>query len=278
MKLFLLEILLFLCAEGGNYEMTVPTNGATIQQYSIYFSEKAHEQGFRDTVLAEMKDEGVVVVPAPELEEGAYPRPDQYNAEIRLFDQDGQMVSKRDTTFTVGYPSWITEQRFRDMIMILSPEYNGGYTFSHYQWYRNDEKLLGQNEPYLYLPEELSLDPAVTYSVGLIREGEQQEIRTCPLHVVKDKNDRPAPIYNYLSVVPTVVDRTNPVAYILCRYEGSYRIYTSTGTLITYGYFTPGQKNAYRLLLPTQPGVYIISMHAPSADYEKERTVRVVVQ
>lgn len=241
-----------------------------------------HQQGFTDVDHAFFMEPGVISIAKPVLPDGAdeksFPRPDNYQVAIDYFDASSQVIYHTDTTIMLGYPSSITEQRFRDMIMILSPAYNGGYSFSHYQWYCDDMPLIGQNEPYLYMPEELTVGYGTSYSVGLVREGETAEIRTCPIHIKKDNADRPAPQYNYLSVVPSVVSRYNPVVHILCRYEGSYRVYSPSGTLIEYGYFYPGSKDAYRLNLPATPGVYVVSLSSPSADVERERTVRVVVQ
>lgn len=46
-------------------------------------------------------------------------------------------VYENQITFTVNLPASIIEARFDDVLAFLSPEYNGGYTFTSYQWYAN---------------------------------------------------------------------------------------------------------------------------------------------
>ena len=96
-----------------------------------------------------------------------------------------------DFNFQVAYPSWLLEQHWMDAIGILNEKYNAGdgndgFIFSAYQWYKNGEELVGQTRPYLYMPH--LLEPGAEYSVGLVREGEEERVMTCPIVAQKRDN------------------------------------------------------------------------------------------
>ena len=271
-----------LCADDKAYELYVSYTGETPIAYSLYYDDFGHEQGFEDIedmpidITQIKKQQLVLSLPMPDNEGDRthYPRPDHYP--IRLVLDNGLCRDLSycicDTNIVFSYPSWLTEQRFRDVIAILSPKYNGGYTFDDYQWYKGDTMLIGETHEYLYIPRELDVD--ASYHVCLTRTGETESYQTCPVIVFADPIDTIAPAMGYLSVVPTYVVKGHPLVSILSRHEGTYTIYSSTGRLLDEGTFTP---DVTEVMLPAVNGVYVFQLISKQTPEEPRRTIKVIV-
>ena len=271
-----------LCADDKAYELYVSYTGETPIAYSLYYDDFGHEQGFEDIedmpidITQIKKQQLVLSLPMPDNEGDRthYPRPDHYP--IRLVLDNGLCRDLSyyacDTNIVFSYPSWLTEQRFRDVIAILSPKYNGGYTFDDYQWYKGDTMLIGETHEYLYIPRELDVD--ASYHVCLTRTGETESYQTCPVIVFADPIDTIAPAMGYLSVVPTYVVKGHPLVSILSRHEGTYTIYSSTGRLLDGGTFTP---DVTEVMLPAVNGVYVFQLISEQTPEEPRRTIKVIV-
>ena len=271
-----------LCADDKAYELYVSYTGETPIAYSLYYDDFGHEQGFEDIedmpidITQIKKQQLVLSLPMPDNngDRTHYPRPDHYP--IRLVLDNGLCRDLSycacDTNIVFSYPSWLTEQRFRDVIAILSPKYNGGYTFDDYQWYKGDTMLIGETHEYLYIPRELDVD--ASYHVCLTRTGETESYQTCPVIVFADPIDTIAPAMGYLSVVPTYVVKGHPLVSILSRHEGTYTIYSSTGRLLDEGTFTP---DVTEVMLPAVNGVYVFQLLSEQTPEEPRRTIKVIV-
>ena len=77
----------------------------------------------------------------------------------------------------------IITQRWNDVLAVKNADYNGGYTFVSYQWFRNNELLPGETKSYLYVPEQLKTED--TYYVNMVGEDGLQ-YQTClytPVHI-----------------------------------------------------------------------------------------------
>ena len=268
-----------ICADDDAYELFYRYTGRDPIAFSVYYNDFGHQYGFEDQIdipITTTEELAVLTIPMPfrDGDKRKYPRPDHYP--IKLVLDNGICTNpdlcSTDTSIVLNYPSWVTEQRFRDVIAILSEKYNGGYTFSHYQWYRNGEPIPGEALPYLYIPRELDRD-TVEYYVRLIREGETESYQTCPIRIYDDfGTDTIAPYMGYLSVVPTCVSTGNPVISILSRHKGTYNIGSVTGKLITSGSFTP---DVTEVRLPAQEGIYIVHLWSDETPEEPERTIKV---
>ena len=271
-----------LCADDKAYELYVSYTGETPIAYSLYYDDFGHEQGFEDIedmpidITQIKKQQLVLSLPMPDNEGDRthYPRPDHYPIQLVLDNGLCRDLSYCvcDTNIVFSYPSWLTEQRFRDVIAILSPKYNGGYTFDDYQWYKGDTMLIGETHEYLYIPRELDVD--ASYHVCLTRTGETESYQTCPVIVFADPIDTIAPAMGYLSVVPTYVVKGHPLVSILSRHEGTYTIYSSTGRLLDEGTFTP---DVTEVMLPAVNGVYVFQLISEQTPEEPRRTIKVIV-
>ena len=205
-----------------------------------------------------------------------YPKPGAYSANIAF--NNGVCVSdslmRYEFQLAMNYPEWITEQRYGDVIAILNEDYNGGYTWTNYQWYQGDSMLVGQTKPYLHIPTGLTV--GAQYHVMLTREGETESYPTCPITAVYNPNGTDySPTMGYLSVTPTCIVRANPITNILSRKGGTYRIASSEGRLVSEGSF---EADVTPIQLPAIDGLYIIQLWSPSSPEEPYRAIKVLVR
>ena len=213
-------------------------------------------------------------LPAP-MPGKRFVRPDYYRASL-FFDNgtcQDSVTQQLNIVIPVRYPSWIMEQHWLDAIGILSYDYNDGYDFTAFQWYRNDTLMPGETKPYYYYPQYLTV--GAEYTVALTREGEDYAVLTCPLIPDMSGQQSLTPTMPYVSVVPTLVVREHPVVNILCVNPGNYELYDTYGALYRSGRFIPGAHNAFELTLPSVPGVYVFHL---ADDSGVTRTVKVLVQ
>ena len=269
-----------ICADDNAYELYCTYTGRDPIGFSLYYSNEAHIYGFEDIVdstIYDVRELYPLTLPMPRVDEDRknYPKPDFYD--IRLVLDNGICTNPdlcaTDTAIVLSYPSWITRQRFGDVIALYNEDYNGGYQWDHYQWYHNGEELIGETHEYLYVPTGLIVGDR--YHVRLTRTGETQDFQTCPITIIDDPvYDDFAPTMGYLSVVPTCIDVDYPHAYILSRKDGTYRVSDPNGRLVTSGEF---HADVTEVILPSVDGMYIFQLWSPQTPEEPYRAIKVIV-
>jgi hypothetical protein len=268
-----------ICADDDAYELYVTYTGRDPIGFSLYYDEEGHYYGFQDIIdsaISNVSELYPLTLPMP-LRDGdktKYPKPNYYN--ITLVLDNGICTNpdlcSTDTSIVLSYPSWITQQRFGDVIALYNEKYNGGYYWSHYQWYHGDTLLVGETHEYLYVPTGLVVGDQ--YHVRLTREGEVQDFQTCPITIVADPIVEDfAPTMGYLSVVPTCVCADNSVAYILSRKDGMYRV-TYNGGLVKEGVF---RADVTEVPLRNVEGIYVFQLWSPDTPEEPYRCIKVLV-
>ncbi len=75
------------------------------------------------------------------------------------------------------YSKEVLVQRWGDVLAVRNSDYNGGYDFVSYQWYKNGEIIEGATSSILY--EEGGLDLSAEYSVLLTRVSDNISAMTC---------------------------------------------------------------------------------------------------
>ncbi len=272
------------CMDKDAFELGYWYEGTSPIAYSLLFDDFGHEQGFEDQRYVAFDGDSVVLLPMPQRtldDPTQYPRPDHYPVKLVLHNglclNDSLYPSTAD--IIMNYPSWVTEQRFRDVIAILDTKYNGGYEFTSFQWFCNGQPMPGETHEYLYLPHEMTVD-TVDYYVRVTRPGESESFQTCPIRIYPDAVDTLAPNLPYISVVPTYVSREHPVVNILSVNRGHYKVFTSTGALFKSGEIIPDEHHAMEVELdPTQGNMFMFYLRDDETIYsEKERVIKVTVQ
>ena len=251
-------------------------------RYTLLFDSIGQSMGFEDMIDVTIKsytDPMVITVPIPYRDDDPthYPRPDNYS--VTLILDNGICRHKEsdcfhDSTFTMSYPKWITEQRFGDVIALLNENLNGGYSWTEYQWYHGSDKLPGQTQPYLYIPTGLQVGEQ--YHVELTRMGEKEAFPTCPVTITLDPIiNNYAPTMGYLSVVPTCVPMSHPYINILSRKDGTYRINTTDGVMVKEGTF---RADVTEVQLPSTAGMYIVQLWSYDTPEEPYRAIKIVIR
>ena len=300
------------CADNNEMTIiyTIDTVGGEPQQYYLYFSDAAREQGFFDIEGETMAHTGTIVVQLPQFGKDKFPRPDTYEATLYLNNgscRDTATMSSVTFTFDILYPSWFAEQHWNDYLAVLSPEGNktednpAGYTFTAYQWYINGEPIDGATDPMLYYLHGIPTadmphsDGDTTYAAGsyyqvmLTREDDGKAILTCPLipQEIPDKD-----VHNdwYFTVDHTFIDHNNPNLNILTNTTGSYHLYDAAGKLLATGevakddsgYTLIEEHHAYRIEAINEvlyvPGTYLLWMVSDEPSPYTGRRVRRAVK
>ncbi|MBQ4507791.1 MAG: hypothetical protein II970_02720 [Paludibacteraceae bacterium] len=266
-----------ICSDDAVFDIPYTYKGQTPVAYMVRFDTLAKAQGFADidwTMLGKGQESLPIPLPASD-DRTRYPRPDNYSAMV-YFDNgyclDSTLLSV-PVEFTLLYPSWLMEQHWNDVIGLLTDSLNGYYSFSAFQWYKDDEPMIGETKPYLYCPQYL--EEGANYSVALTRADDSLTFMTCPIVPDLTRPQELTPSQPYVAVVPTLVVKENPVVNILCVNQGTYRIYDAFGIQYDSGTFVPGIHNAYEVRLPETAGVYMFHLIENSG---LERTVKVLVE
>lgn len=112
--------------------------------------------------------------------------PDIYQGEVTFYDSiSGNVVLP--FRVMVRYPSTVIMQRWNDVLAIRNSTYNGGYTFSDYQWYHTDatgtqlDSIPGATGSYLYT--ESGMRPGDYYAAGVTRANDLVNLLICPVQV-----------------------------------------------------------------------------------------------
>ena len=221
------DTLSFICADDEQLFLTFDIAKGVYDSIGIVFNTPA----LRDTMIY-----------TPGLSEIVIPYPDTitpavYQAEITFYQFCcGPYTQVRD--IEIRYRSSIVEQKWNDVLTLLSPKYNGGYEFMAFQWYKDDMPIEGETHSYLYQ----DLDVNSIYYVELTRP-DGTKMTTCPIQPVYHEQQTPYPtIVQVGQHMPIYMEQAATIWY----YTISGQLY-STFTL-PQGYTslpTPGQTGAY---------------------------------
>lgn len=235
----------FLCADDEQMYLTLNITAGEYDSLGIVFNTPT----LRDTMIY-----------TPNLSEVSIPYPDTitpgvYQAEITFYQFCcGPFTQKRN--LEIRYRSSIVEQKWNDVLTVLSPKYNGGMEFTAFQWYKDDQPLAGETHSYLYQP----LDFESVYYVELTR-ADGVVMTTCPIQ----------PTYHeQQSKYPTIVPAGQHVPMYM-DYATTIWYYTMSGQL----YRTFDLPQGYTSLpVPTESGAFVIK--AVNAQGETQAQVMIV--
>ena len=180
--------------------------------------------------------------------------PGHYSATL-TFHQFCCGIYSETRGFDIRYPSSIVDQKWNDVLTLLSPKYNGGYEFLSFQWYKDNVPMIGETHSYLYQP----LDFNSEYYVELMRK-DSVIMKTCPIQPVYHEQQTAYPtIVQAGQHMPMYMDHPVTIWY-----------YTAAGQL----YSTFDLPQGYTSLpTPGQPGVFVIK----SVNSEGETKAQVMI-
>lgn len=134
-------------------------------------------------------------------------------------------VPHKHLTLEVRYNTAIFLQN-EGVIVVMNSDYNGGYTFASYQWYRDGQPISGAVMPYLAPTGD---DLGHVYTVMLTRDDYDTELTSCEI------------VYNGAQAITDVVNDNKPL-----------RVYTVLGVYLT-------QVNDWNAIAQLPKGIYLIS-------------------
>ena len=156
------------CMEDRIMVMPYRVLAGSMDSIKVYFSEEDQQRGFLPCYGFANGEE--VIIPLPE---GA--RPDLYNVQIEFGGERCQMdIQSMQVMLT--YPTSVVMQN-GGFIAVQNEDYNGGYMFVRFEWYKDGERI---DTDASYIPTSPA-DEGATYVLNLVREGEKYAVETCPI-------------------------------------------------------------------------------------------------
>lgn len=259
-----------ICADDKTYSIAFEYDGAKPTLYSIYYDQRAKDEGFKDVINKPFLGEdqfAIDSVPTKTdviyLEHTAFIKPNKYYLSLVLDNGVCGQSRADNIELSVKYPNWIIEQNWNDIVVPLKKELNGGYEFSQADWIVNGVRQLNNGRGYL----QYNFRDGDEVVMIATRKGENYAIETCPLVISINPNmayDDPILIY------PTQAPKQMPRIHIEAPKDGTYEVYCSTGTLLFSGNFTEGETE---VTLPAINGIYFIRTMAQGAEPETHKVI-----
>ncbi len=160
------------CPEDASFLIETHARKGKPDTYTLQFDEAGEAVGLTtQTEALTGHPDNTIEVPVPTgVKPGYYPLTLTFASEVNgTYEATGEL--------TIHHSASLIQQRWDDVLGILNAEYNGGYDFRYFRWYRNGEPIEGATEPYFYI--ESKLQPGDTYSVELRESADERGLTTC---------------------------------------------------------------------------------------------------
>ena len=164
-----------------------------------------------------------------------------YNVVISAY-AEGRYLGTKTQEYTLLYPSSVLDQHWDDFIGVLTHNYNGGYDFVSFQWYKNNEPLKDENKSYLSQPLEMG----EMYS-AMLEDVNGLKLMTCPIIATHQEE-----LYLYPSLA-----EPKQLIHIRTSLPATIEMYNLTGTQLYKAEYEPGEN---MLEAPNTSGVYIVKV------------------
>ena len=209
--------------------------------------------------------------------ETGLPKAGTYSATLRVTDAETACNQVIPFTFDVTalFPKTVFQQKWNDVLAVLNAKYNGGYTFTAYQWLKNGQPIEGATGSWYQVPE--GLDAADEYSV-LLTTADGLTLPSCPRHG-GDKtggngdgnNGSNGDGNGGIDVNPGGILPGGGMMFIRAKGQGTASLYSTMGQPEGSISFT----NEGSIRMPERSGIYVLDIRM--ADGTK-KSVHVMVQ
>ncbi len=227
------------CADNKVFDIPYTVLQGEMDTIIVRFDEQAQQAGFNAEYGFGAYQPIHIELPE-QLEIGVY------NMTIDMGTPECPVPPMR-VTIQNNYPSLIIDEK-GPFLVVFDSAYNGGYIFTHYQWYKNGEPMEGETGSYIILNE--TWDTGNEYSVVVVREGEEAGMPTCPV-IYQGMNGRSALDMPQEAIVyPTTV---SPDGKIRINTSEPFAVYDVTGKEVQG--LSVGESS---FAAPQQAGVYVI--------------------
>ncbi|GHU69314.1 hypothetical protein FACS189413_08020 [Bacteroidia bacterium] len=219
-----------LCPGEANFEIEYQSITGEIGSFDIDFEnaelqDKTGEQLTNDKIMVEIPQNT---------------RPDVYKATLTVYEKNCGESQTIPLEMMVKYPSDIIAQRWNDILGVMNTQYNDGYNFTAFQWYKNGIEMAGETSSYIYRETEFST--ADTYSV-LLTNSAGKQIFTCDF----------SPEHLAAGSVQTLVQ---PLQTINLNANGTASFYDMVGTVYSIQNTLDNQ-----IVAPEKQGIYFLKFN-----------------
>lgn len=154
----------------GDVELLVPYDITSGALYS-YNATIASDSVSYDELIDLKPENSTLVIPLP-----IDIKPGYYTVNLTFGENSCGKVGEL-LPLHVYYSKDILVQRWNDVLAVTNEDYNGGYEFIAFQWFKNGNIIEGATSSILYVED--GLDLTARYSVLLTREGDNLSLMTC---------------------------------------------------------------------------------------------------
>ena len=235
------------CAGTGVLDVEVLLSSGLADEVSFIFNKDAINAGFVNVRL-----------PYDEHMQVQYTdvRAGRYKVTVMgLFNGEKVFEEEKDLTFL--YPSTVLMQKWNDVVAVLTHDYNGGYNFVDFKWYKNGVVLSGETRSYIHQPLEIGAE----YS-ALLTEDNGMQLMTCPLIAIDNED---------ISLYPTLLSRGERVRCRVSETSVVY-IYDMMGNLVSECNVQSGETE---IEIPYVAGVYMAKIVAGN---NNESNIKLIVR
>ena len=204
----------------------------TFQDIAFQWDEAAHSQHLHDTI---------VPVTGPYVSIPNTARAGVYDVQVSAVF-NGQHFGAQSHTVTLLYPSSVLDQHWDDFIGVLTHDYNGGYDFVSFQWYKDSEPLPGETRSYL----SSALEFGASYS-AMLEDANGVKLMTCPIIATPQTE---------ISLYPSMLTPRQMI-HIHTSQDATIQFFTLTGDLL---YSTQQEPGEILLQAPDRTGLYIVQI------------------
>ena len=244
-----------ICGDDVNFPLSYEINSGIFSSAEIQFGTLAIQAGFENILFT--PDEKSFTIPIPNAV-----RPDEYEGEL-VFNIFDCMENRFPFKFTILYPSSIIIQRWNDFLGVSNASYNGGYTFTDFQWFLNGNPIESYKPSQIY-EEGKELDFNGEYRVLLTRADDGKAILTCPFTPIRFNED------DYTAMNTIVY--TNEMVIATSTSNAKAVIYNSIGIIIDRYTLTEGETS---IKMPSQAGIYTLNIVYDSG---KIQNIKIIVR
>ncbi len=242
------------CSGDPNATLVYQVRQGKTTYYSLAFADERFEKVTKAALPATATE---IEFPIPDV------LPNRYPAVVTFLDSiSGDVVIP--FVFELRYASTVIAQRWNDVVALYNTEYNGGYDFVRYQWYKNGLPIEGATLPYLYEPQ--GLDLTAEYAALVERSGDGVALMTCafsPQSISKDeKPDVPTLIAAGKTVRVRVQGTENAEAGGVGQWMTPCGVVVSEQTFSAEGWLTAPQQAGFYLLVVRDAAGRIASTNA----------------
>ena len=235
------------CAGTGVLDVEVTLTSGVVDEVSFEFSQAGKDAGLENTTLQYSTQ---MQVQYTDVRAGKY--------KLKLIGLcNGTKVFEEEKDLTFLYPSTVLMQKWNDVVAVLTHDYNGGYNFVDFKWYKNGVVLSGETRSYIHQPLEIGAE----YS-ALLTEDNGMQLMTCPLIAINNVD---------ISLYPTLLNSGQRVKCNVSEFAIIY-IYDMMGNLVSECNVQSGETE---IEMPYAAGVYMAKI---VTETNKESNIKLIVR